>query len=196
MLWRLIAANPRAGLSCAGIPRANAPRYAAAVFSSSPDFDIMNTINKWAILLSRVFSLRASACILAITAALKFAALVELPKLWFVKDPLFPFISTGLLLATVAFMEIALAPVLFFGQRLKFGPKALLALCVLFALYRVGIYMEGHAEGCLCLGTLVALTDVFSSKYLSLALLVYLALSGSRACIAGQSMQVRVATVK
>jgi hypothetical protein len=146
-------------------------------------FYMIATKFKYLVPLAKCFNVRASACILVVTALLKVLALVELPKLWLVRDPLFPFISTGVLLAVVATMEVTLAFVLLFARNLKSAANALLVLCALFALYRLGIFVAGHTGGCLCLGSLVSLTDVFSgfplnAERASLILLSYLIASG------------------
>lgn len=110
-------------------------------------------------------SMRLAAAVLVITAVLKVATVIALPRLEIVRDPVFVMLSESIVLKTVAVLELLVAAMITVSPLSRSAALALLCISGCFCFYRIGLWMVGYTGGCLCLGNPMAFTSLFKAYH-------------------------------
>lgn len=94
----------------------------------------------------------SAAAILIVTALLKIISLQTGIRFFLLKDPVFPFITNGQMMALSAMLELCVAIILIRKADRVFQFTALLGLSSIFLFYRLGLAWISPNEPCKCYG--------------------------------------------
>jgi hypothetical protein len=90
--------------------------------------------------------------VLIVTALLKLVSLQTGARFFLLKDPVFPFITNGQMMALSAILELCVAIILIRNLGRLFQFTALMSLTSIFLLYRLGLAWIAPNEPCKCYG--------------------------------------------